>query len=346
VAGASAQGRRRGSENRPLIAASDLHELGRSAGPNYRVDRQVPDSDAVIEGRVMLRDFRSGLSLHATDAQEIATLRFGLTVPPGLNIALLLDGEVDARLGDVRLRIRTTGQAVGRIWYIPKPVEFERRIVRGNRVRKVHVAVPEAWLHQPDDSVADLLRPLANSVTDDGPMVRSWVPSANAVRCAEEILSMERRGGTLTELSEEIAALTILRDALSHWPFLKDDPPGGEGPDGEDLAGGTLKPRDVQRARAARDLILETIGEGLALPEIARRSGMSVSTLQRVFRNCFGVTVMEYLRVRRLERGRMALDHEGVSVGEAARLSGYSSAANFATAFQREFGYPPSQRRR
>ena len=54
-----------------------------------------------------------------------------------------------------------------------------------------------------------------------------------------------------------------------------------------------------------------------------------------------GTTIFEYARNRRLEKGRAALENDGVSVTEAAFLAGYSSAANFATAFKRAFGVPP-----
>ena len=47
---------------------------------------------------------------------------------------------------------------------------------------------------------------------------------------------------------------------------------------------------------------------------------MSVSTLQRVFKASFGVTVVEHLRRRRLETARRALLSDGASVAEAAAI--------------------------
>ncbi|MDR1647090.1 MAG: AraC family transcriptional regulator, partial [Zoogloeaceae bacterium] len=57
----------------------------------------------------------------------------------------------------------------------------------------------------------------------------------------------------------------------------------------------------------------------------------------------FGMTVFDYERQRRLLRARQALEQEGRSVGEAADIAGYTSAANFATAFKRHFGITPRQ---
>ena len=67
----------------------------------------------------------------------------------------------------------------------------------------------------------------------------------------------------------------------------------------------------------------------------------SALMLQRQFRAVFGTTVFDYLRECRLLRARRALEHDGVTVGQAAMVAGYTSAANFATAYRRRFGMPP-----
>jgi AraC-like DNA-binding protein len=51
--------------------------------------------------------------------------------------------------------------------------------------------------------------------------------------------------------------------------------------------------------------------------------------------------VFEHLREGRLQRARQALERDGVTVGQAALVAGYTSAANFATAYRRRFGTPP-----
>jgi AraC-like DNA-binding protein len=74
---------------------------------------------------------------------------------------------------------------------------------------------------------------------------------------------------------------------------------------------------------------------------IARNAGMSVNTLQRIFRMVHNTTVFDYVRARKLHRAREALERDGASVAEAAYIAGYASAANFATAFRRFFGTSP-----
>lgn len=68
---------------------------------------------------------------------------------------------------------------------------------------------------------------------------------------------------------------------------------------------------------------------------------MNANTLQRQFRSVYGTTVFEHLRECHLQRARQALEHDGITVGQAALVAGYTSAANFATAYRRRFGLPP-----
>ncbi|WP_415807924.1 helix-turn-helix transcriptional regulator, partial [Bordetella muralis] len=79
----------------------------------------------------------------------------------------------------------------------------------------------------------------------------------------------------------------------------------------------------------------------MSLVQIAKHACLSVNTLQRHFRAVWGKTVFAYLRDARLDRARMALERDAISVTQAALIAGYSSPANFATAFRQRYGIPP-----
>mgnify|MGYP002380113422 CR=1 FL=1 len=76
---------------------------------------------------------------------------------------------------------------------------------------------------------------------------------------------------------------------------------------------------------------------------VARQGGVSAGGLQRLFRSALGLSVFEYRRLARLERARDMLAISQCATQEAASLSGYSRAANFATAFRRQFGATPNR---
>ena len=79
----------------------------------------------------------------------------------------------------------------------------------------------------------------------------------------------------------------------------------------------------------------------MSMDELAKQVGMNANSLQRQFRALYGTTIFEHIRESRLLRARQALERDGVTVGQAAMIAGYTSAANFATAYRRRFGIAP-----
>lgn len=286
-----------------------------------------------MDGRSTFQDFASGISLHATDAIEMADIQSRTTLQPGLSLLLLLEGAVDATIEGTAIQCSARRGPVGRIVSVTRPTTLLRSSTRGRYVRKVALRIPRAWFEERsgDDPASSLSRELDTFLRIQN-AVKEWDPSAAAVRSAEDLLARSADGGVLSSIACERDMLTMLADALSGFRDDEQRPMPRH-----------LRARDIVRAQTARELILRSLDDGLHLPDIAEQTGMSVSTLQRVFRDCYGQTVMEFARVRRLEMARELLDRDGLSVGDVAQRAGYSSPANFATAFHREFGYPPSQ---
>lgn len=287
----------------------------------------------MMEGRVTCEEFASGITLHTTDAIEMADLQTQVVLPPGMTILLLLEGAKDVTLDGTALQFNAKRGPVGRIWSITRPTTLGRSCVRGRYVRMVSVSIPLSWFEERVG--AEAAGPAALELTTflrTQLSLKEWEPAPASVRCAEELLVHREEGGVLGHVAVERAMLGLVYDALSQ--FREQD---------ARAIPRHLRSRDVARAQTAREMILRSLDDGLHLPDIAKQTGMSVSTLQRVFRDCYGQTVMEFARVRRLELSRDLLEREGLSVGEAAHRAGYSSPANYATAFHREFGYPPSQ---
>ncbi len=105
--------------------------------------------------------------------------------------------------------------------------------------------------------------------------------------------------------------------------------------------GMALAPRR-DRVEYARQIIEAHLAEPLTMRELAHRLATNETTLRKEFRAVFGVTIFDYLRDRRLEVGRAMLLEGGLSIAEVAFRCGYVSPANFATAYRKRFGHPPS----
>ena len=293
------------------------------------VDSNNSRIEAFLQGRCTFSQVGLEMQIHANDTLETTSAHGSFVVPPKLTITLLLEGDLDAALDGQPLAMTTQRGPAGYLWINRRAARLERWIRAGQRVRKVIVSLPlPAQVEEKGEPSP--IQALLSDFVEDRKVLR-WQPSARAIRYAEEILGAETEAKPMEHLESTIAALAIVHGALS------DCTNGGHAQNQTSL--GT---RDVIRARKAREFILSTIHESMTVGDIASRNGMSVSTLQRVFKTSFGVTVNEFMRTRRLELARLALLEKGMTVGETAFQAGYSSAANFATAFQRAFGYPPS----
>ncbi len=98
-----------------------------------------------------------------------------------------------------------------------------------------------------------------------------------------------------------------------------------------------------QRVRSAAEVLMHRLESPPTVEALARQVGLSETTLKRGFHQVFNTTVFGYLRGRRMERAREALQSGEATVLESAALVGYSNPSNFASAFRRQFGVNPKQ---
>lgn len=103
----------------------------------------------------------------------------------------------------------------------------------------------------------------------------------------------------------------------------------------------SLAPSERVRLEAVRELLQQRPAEEHTLQVLAEVAAMSPSSLRAKFRQIYGQSVFDYLRDCRLNQAWHYLQ-EGYSVQQAAHLSGYHHATNFATAFRRRYGISPS----
>src|SRR4051794_11543470 len=114
---------------------------------------------------------------------------------------------------------------------------------------------------------------------------------------------------------------------------------------GDDLrlpgaGGGVMAPKAVKpNSRVSRlyevmDLMLDSVGDPLALKSLAASASYSSYHFDRIFRELTGFSAVEYQRKRRLRRAAHQLRHEpDVPVFRIAQDCGFPSNAAFAKAF-------------
>lgn len=90
-----------------------------------------------------------------------------------------------------------------------------------------------------------------------------------------------------------------------------------------------------------RDYIMENLQKDLTIEHISKETGASKRSIQRNFKDRFGLTVFDFIRRQRLEKARQAIEQEGYSVSQAAFIAGYNNPSSFTNAFKRLYGTPP-----
>ncbi|MGE5787796.1 MAG: AraC family transcriptional regulator [Myxococcales bacterium] len=81
----------------------------------------------------------------------------------------------------------------------------------------------------------------------------------------------------------------------------------------------------------------------IAIPDLARRVGMSASAFHKHFKTITSTTPLQYQKELRLLEARRILKTGGASVTTAAYEVGYESSSQFSREYARKFGVPPSQ---
>jgi len=95
--------------------------------------------------------------------------------------------------------------------------------------------------------------------------------------------------------------------------------------------------------------VLRSMEMSLEMPQpratLARDAGISLRQLERLFQHHLGRGIHRHYRFLRLERARQLLRETTLPVLDVALATGFASSSQFARAYRRAFGEPPSATR-
>jgi AraC-like DNA-binding protein len=198
-------------------------------------------------------------------------------------------------------------------------------------LRKVMISAPLPWLKRVMETQQRGMPPLRNFFA--GHLNRfSYQPGRHILQCAEQIMRPPQMlEGELYTMYRQAQALDIMwQSCLS---LVADEAAAPQSPS-------LMSLRHCERIR---DYIFENLDKELTIETIAAEAGASPSTVQRHFKEHFGVTVFDFIRHKRLEMARCALETEGIPISRAAYLAGYNSLSSFTTAFRKTYGMTPKK---
>ncbi|WP_080420311.1 helix-turn-helix transcriptional regulator [Burkholderia ubonensis] len=303
---------------------------------------------------------RPGLRVHADDATDEFDAVMSGQCTPGLHLVLLLEGALDVSYGDRRVLLTTDGRSACRdaaarpnvtrssaarphvrmqsfLLNALQPDTFRRRLSKGGYARRLSLAMSDEWLAHLQAASRAALPERLDSMLSAHLAIRFWQPTPRATALAEQIVRPPSYQPMLQAIYLESRVLELLAEAFA--PLEAE----AEAAQASDAALGS---RDYRRMAELRAFLASDAAQDLSLDDIARHAGMSANAMQRQFRAAYGTTVFDFIREHHLQRARLALERDAVSVKQAAALAGYTSAANFATAYKRRFGVTPTLARR
>lgn len=305
------------------------HNVTLSGTGSWLANTTIESEQPILRGRLGFLKGHSGLMVHATDTEQLGDLEMEFRALPGLTISIMLEGRLEIGIGRQNFTLCDRPQTSGRLWMLTKPTKLMRRADKGQRIRKVHITVSQDWLNTLFRETGDYSNDF-REFTQQHAATAYWQPSKKILGLADQILNPPKQSPMMEKLYLEARAIEIISEACAQFSPMPDD------------AVPVLSATQQTRARKITDYIDDHLMEEIPLQKIAQDLGMSVASLQRVFKAAYDRTVNDMIRERRLTAAREAMEKDGLSIGQAAYLAGYNDPANFSKAFKRQFGISPS----
>lgn len=103
--------------------------------------------------------------------------------------------------------------------------------------------------------------------------------------------------------------------------------------------------RQIEVIQHIRDQVLADREHYTSLSQLAAEHHISVSQMQKLFKQNYGAPIYRYIKEYRLEQASVALVQSSKSITEIALSSGYDTASKFSECFKKRYGMTPTQYR-
>lgn len=324
----------------PQIDKYQLQQLTKAVGRCCQIDDQKSGQhEAIFAGQFNLIKLRNGLTLHSTDGCDIGNFNTQTTIKPRIGFMLFLEGQCNVHYGEREVKLGIQHQQQKRVVpeatliSVTRPETFTRQGEKGRHLKKIVIGIDSDWLESIELEGFDDYQQII-SFSKQHLKVQRYLASKQMQILAEKLFNRPTYSPFLQKMYLEGLTLELATEALTlliHSSSIID-------------TSVKLQPYEIKRVNKVLELLRSvTDFHAISLDYIANELGTNINTLQRNFRTMMGTTIFEYYRCQKLMEARSALENNSVNVLGAALLAGYNSAANFSTAFRRQFGVSPNQ---
>jgi len=264
-------------------------------------------------------------------------------------------------IGDVSLFRECSGQRIAAASQSPEDIVSVLVALSNEEIRiSGHVANPDTLVIVPPGTAMNIAAPSGgDGVTIDIPkaMFREFlhaVAGLDSTGTSGQIASFRpgrRRLAPLHQFCKELLSGADYRrpehgdDARIVTRLCKLLRNPASKPIGGDPYRRISKDRVVRRAKG---YIHAHLDDDIRVPDLCRYSAVSLSTLERVFKQEIGVTPNQYLQVARLHEARHEIRNEDalhLGVADIASRCGFTHMGRFSEQYHRQFGVLPSRDR-
>ncbi|MEL0630441.1 AraC family transcriptional regulator [Psychromonas aquatilis] len=286
---------------------------------------------ALIEGDLISYQADNSFILYGGRTRDLVDFQVLTTAKKSLCLTILLEGKLDFGYDDLNFLYDATNQPKAVIVCLARAVGFRRTLYKGNKVAKLNIILAHEWLTdriRSTDNFSEFitqhlahfelqLSPEILSLTNN--IIKSSAPKNVIEQMQLELLTQQLLMNVLLQLNHHESVINKNNNKKLICESTRYDP---------------VLDKLVSYIEA-------NLTQEMSVKQLAEYAAMSISSLQHKFKNSLGISVLGYIRRRRLNIAKQQLQAGLVTISEAAYNAGYRHPSNFTSAFKKAFGIPP-----
>ncbi|MEZ9890790.1 helix-turn-helix transcriptional regulator [Vibrio lentus] len=313
---------------------------------------------SLAEGKFLSYQYNDQIFVHGGRCIELVDSNIVSTAHSAILITILLEGKLTFGYDDLEFDLDASNGPQGVVVNLAKPANFRRSLIQNNKMNKINILVKPQWV---EPRLSEHCT--SKSFLDSHKAFYDLQINADIIQLTNRLTSQATPTNFQDKLVVETLTQQLLAQALSQMPIqccqqcTSEDANLGSSNTSPSIisSNSPLKSLDLNESidevttSKGFDAKIEDIisyieinlEQPLSLESIASKFSMSISNLQRRFKQSYNLTINGYIRYRRLDIARQHIERGLVSITEAAYEAGYQHPSNFTSAFKKAFGVPP-----
>ncbi|PMK15744.1 AraC family transcriptional regulator [Vibrio splendidus] len=310
---------------------------------------------SLAEGKFLSYQYNDQIFVHGGRCVELVDSNIVSTAHSAILITILLEGKLTFGYDDLEFDLDANSGPQGVVVNLAKPANFRRSLIQGNKINKINILVKPQWV---EPRLSDHCS--SKSFLDSHKAFYNVKINADIIQLTNALTSQATPTNFQDKLVVETLTQQLLAKTLSQMPIQccqqctsGNDLTNTDSSDqsialhnanlGENIDKATTSKAFDAKIEDIISYIEINLDQQLSLESIASKFSMSISNLQRRFKQSYNLTINGYIRYRRLDIARQHLERGLVSITEAAYEAGYQHPSNFTSAFKKTFGVPPHE---